>query len=159
MKIKLDTYSDLGKCAMGTLLDEFDTEKDHIFVLVKEPSSWANYRDCEVEVKIESVEDLAKWLWNIAGMSTGSADGYTWHFNNCQDWWHREYDTRIAKDDAKYQEILDKLPKMTDEKKIKKLKEKLSWYDTTVLKNMVERLDKEKLVQIEKLKEANNVHT
>lgn len=45
MKISLNGFSDCGKCSFGTLLDDYDTDDNLIYLDHK-------------EVKIEKVEDL-----------------------------------------------------------------------------------------------------
>ena len=49
MKISLNGFSDLGKCSFGTLLDDYDTDDNLIYLDHK-------------EVKIEKVEDLFPFL-------------------------------------------------------------------------------------------------
>ena len=65
MKVSLKGYSDLGKCAYATLLDEFDSEKDEIRLNGK-------------TVEIKTIDDLFPFLWNIPGIAShaGSVENY-----------------------------------------------------------------------------------
>lgn len=72
---------------MGTLLDEWDTEKHHIFVNSK-------------EVKISKIEDLFPYLWRNAGCTTGVADGNRNYFFSSKEesyWWDRYETERIER--------------------------------------------------------------
>ena len=57
MKVSLKGYSDLGKCAYATLMDEFDSEKDEIRLDGK-------------KVEINTIDDLFQFLWNIPGIAS-----------------------------------------------------------------------------------------
>ena len=75
MKISLNGFSDCGKCSFGTLLDDYDTDDNLIYLDHK-------------EVKIEKVEDLFPFVWQHAGIST--KDGNIIKINAILDKWGNE---------------------------------------------------------------------
>lgn len=144
MKFKLDGYNDCGKCSMGSLMDDYDTEKNHIFV------------DRE-EVKIEKVEDLFPYLWDIAGISTSSPEGRNWFFIEPMPWWESEYGNRIVsnkKEIAKYEKKL-KNPK--SDKLKQKYEEEIKWRRDSIriFSNVIEHNNASMEEQKKKLIEAN----
>lgn len=145
MKISLNGFSDCGKCSFGTLLDDYDTDDNLIYLNNK-------------EVKIEKVEDLFPFLWQHAGIST--KDGNITKSYFCQEgtWWHHLYDGSIWKYDKKILYYMKKLKKETNLRKkedivlnIKTLMDKLNNLSWFLLKND-ERMEEIK----QKLIEANN---
>lgn len=145
MKISLNGFSDCGKCSFGTLLDDYDTDDNLIYLNNK-------------EVKIEKVEDLFPFLWQHAGIST--KDGNITKSYFCQEgtWWHHLYDGSLWKYDKKILYYMKKLKKETNLRKkedivlnIKTLMDKLNNLSWFLLKND-ERMEEIK----QKLIEANN---
>jgi len=108
MIIKLDGYSDLGKCSFGTLLDDFDTELHDIYLNGK-------------YVKIEKVEDLFPFLWQHSGISVHNGDKEVSHFSEEGTWWRQLYEGGIKNSDKKVQYYLRKLRKEKDIKKQEKI--------------------------------------
>lgn len=130
MIISLKGFDDIGKCSMGTLLEEFDTEKNHIYLTIKDIGSFSELSDSFVEVKIRSVNDLCKFLWCNPFISTGNSDGEKLYYFSSKptEWWYNEWDELIEKykaDIAKYEK---KFMKEKDDKKKEKIASKLSYY-------------------------------
>lgn len=145
MIIKLDGYSDLGKCSFGTLLDDYDTDDNLIYLDHK-------------EVKIEKVEDLFPFLWQSSGISTKDGNITKSYFWQEGTWWHHSYDGSLWKYDKKILYYMKKLKKETNLRKkedivlnIKTLMDKLNNLSWFLLKND-ERMEEIK----QKLIEANN---
>ena len=145
MKISLNGFSDCGKCSFGTLLDDYDTDDNLIYLDHK-------------EVKIEKVEDLFPFLWQHAGISTKDGNITKSYFTNEGTWWHHSYDGSLWKYDKKILYYMKKLKKETNLRKkedivlniktlMKDLKN-LSW----LLSKNDERMEEIK----QKLIEANN---
>lgn len=78
MIFKFDCYRDLGKCAYATLMETFDTEKNKIFLRDK-------------EVKINTLEDLFPYLWNIPGCEVRDKNSSRSVFYDQGYWWNRYY--------------------------------------------------------------------
>lgn len=108
MIIKLDGYSDLGKCSFGTLLDDFDTELHDIYLAGK-------------YIEIKKVEDLFPFLWQHSGISVRNGDKEVSHFSEEGTWWRHLYEGEIKKSDKKIQYYLRKLRKEKDIKKQEKI--------------------------------------
>ena len=145
MIIKLDGYSDLGKCSFGTLLDDYDTDDNLIYLDHK-------------EVKIEKVEDLFPFLWQSSGISTKDGNITKSYFWQEGTWWHHSYDGSLWKYDKKILYYMKKLKKETNLRKkedivlnIKTLMDKLNNLSWFLLRND-ERMEEIK----QKLIEANN---
>ena len=89
MKISLNGFSDCGKCSFGTLLDDYDTDDNLIYLDHK-------------EVKIEKVEDLFPFLWQHAGISTKDGNitkSYFWQeqtFISCLPIFENNFDIKIV---------------------------------------------------------------
>ena len=145
MKISLNDFSDCGKCSFGTLLNDYDTDDNLIYLDHK-------------EVKIEKVEDLFPFLWQSAGISTKDGNITKSYFWQEGTWWHHSYDGSLWKYDKKILYYMKKLKKETNLRKkedivlnIKTLMNdlnNLSWF----LLNNDERMEEIK----QKLIEANN---
>jgi len=108
MKFTLKGYSDLGKCAYATLMDEFDTDKNEIFVMGK-------------KVEIKTLEDLFPFLWNIPGIAyhdnvkhTSSA-----RFGSRGTWWEHRYGESIKEHEAELVKLEKRLSKAADSRKPK----------------------------------------
>lgn len=104
MIIKLDGYTDCGKCSFGTLLDDFDTELHDIYLNGK-------------YIKIKKVEDLFPFLWQHSGISVRNGDKEVSHFSEEGTWWHQLYDGSIWKYDKKILYYMKKLKKETNLRK------------------------------------------
>lgn len=104
MKISLNGFSDCGKCSFGTLLDDYDTDDNLIYLDHK-------------EVKIEKVEDLFPFLWQHAGISTKDGNITKSYFSYEGTWWHQLYDGSIWKYDKKILYYMKKLKKETNLRK------------------------------------------
>ena len=104
MIIKLDGYSDLGKCSYGTLLDDFDTELHEIYLNGK-------------YVKIEKVEDLFPFLWQHSGISVHNGDKEISRFSEEGTWWRQLYEGGIKTSDKRIQYYMRKLRKEKDIRK------------------------------------------
>ena len=91
MKIKLSSFRDLGKCSYATLMDEFDTEKNHIYLLDNSESYAKQFLE-QLEVKITSVEDLFPYLWAIpcVHVSDKESGSKSW-FSYTGTWWDKLY--------------------------------------------------------------------
>lgn len=145
MKISLNGFSDCGKCSFGTLLDDYDTDDNLIYLDHK-------------EVKIEKVEDLFPFLWQHAGISTKDGNITKSYFLEEGTWWHHLYDGSLWKYDKKILYYMKKLKKETNLRKkedivlnIKTLMNDLNNLSWFLLKND-ERMEEIK----QKLIEANN---
>lgn len=93
MKFDLRKYNDCGKCAMATLLDEFDTEVHAIYV--------GNALDGTAKkIEINKLEDLFPYLWNIPYIASGK----NYYFSGEGTWWSNEYKEFSENDcdDAEY---------------------------------------------------------
>lgn len=132
MIFKLDGYHDCGKCAMGTLLEEFNTDTDKVFLNGK-------------QVEITCIEDLFPFLWNIGGMSASHDSSREDYFYDTGTWWHSIYDGCIIR----YQNENKKLEKKLKNPKSEKLKLKyqIQIHDNNVsikgLQSLLDRCDNE----------------
>lgn len=144
MKFTLKSYNDLGRCSMGTLLDEFDTEKYTI-------------RDNGKVVKIKSVEDLFPYLWQSAGIS-GHCDGKHFaEFFGKGTHWHWDFDRRIVEYEKEIKRLEKKVYNESSPSKKEKYQKELDWTVEHLgsLKNMIARLDADMEEQKQKLIEEN----
>lgn len=145
MIIKLDGYSDLGKCSFGTLLDDYDTELHDIYLNGK-------------YIEIKKVEDLFPFLWQHAGISVRNGDKEVSHFSEEGTWWRHIYEGGIKKSDKKIQYYMRKLRKEKDLRKqeniITKIKSELAHIN--FIFNFI-TVNDERMEEIkQKLIEANN---
>ena len=143
MIIKLDGYSDLGKCSYGTLLGDFDTELHDIYLN-------GQY------VKIEKVEDLFPFLWQHSGISVRNGDKEVSHFSEKGTWWRHLYEGGIKRSDKKVHYYLGKLRKEKDIRKqepiVAKIRSELAQINfvfnyITVLDERMEE-NKQKLIEV-----------
>lgn len=143
MIIKLDGYSDCGKCSFGTLLDYYDTDDNLIYLDHK-------------EVKIKKVEDLFPFLWQHAGITIKDGNKTKSYFSEEGTWWHQLYDGTLWKYDKKILYYMKKLKKETNLRKkedivlnIKNLMNNLNNLSRTLLFND-ERMEeiKQKLIEV-----------
>ena len=145
MVIKLDGYSDLGKCSYGTLLNDFDTELHDIYLN-------GQY------VKIEKVEDLFPFLWQHSGVSVHNGDKEISHFSEKGTWWRQLYEGGIKRSDKRVHYYLSKLRKEKDIRKqepiVAKIKSELA--QINFIFNYITILDERMEENKQKLIEVNN---
>lgn len=86
MILNLKSYSDLGKCSLGSLLEVWNTETNHIKVNSK-------------EIVITKIEDLFPYLWRSSGASIGTSEGRDYFFYDEKEsyWWERYERERIER--------------------------------------------------------------
>ena len=144
MKFTLKAYSDLGRCSMGTLLDEFDTDTYKIL-------------DRGKEVTIRSVEDLFPYLWQTPGVAFHSKGKHVADFCGTGTHWHHDFDDSILEYERDIRKLEKKVDKATDPKKKAKYQEDLDWaiHHVQSLKDMLKRLDSEMEEQKKQLIEEN----
>lgn len=80
MKFNLKRFDDLGKCSYATLKDEYDTDKDIIY-LDEKPQ------------EIKTIDDLFKFIWRCPGIAftdrtTGKSAAHFWGPNDA---WYKDY--------------------------------------------------------------------
>ena len=144
MKFTLKAYSDLGRCSMGTLLDEFDTDTYKILYRGK-------------EVTIRSVEDLFPYLWQTPGVAFHSEGKHVADFWSKGTHWHHDFDDSILEYEKDIRKLEKKVDKATNPKKKAKYQEDLDWaiHHVQSLKDMLKRLDTEMEEQKKQLIEEN----
>lgn len=108
MKVSLKGYSDLGKCAYATLMDEFDSEKDEIRLDGK-------------KVEINTIDDLFQFLWNIPGIVSHDNVKHTLvsDFSSTGTWWEHRYGESIENGKNEISKLEMRLKKATDSRKPK----------------------------------------
>lgn len=109
MIITLKSFKDLGRCSYGTLLDEFDTEKDIIRLNGK-------------KVEITKIEDLFPFLWQTAGISGHSPSGSFAEFHSHTTHWHSDYDESVIRCDKEIEKLEKKIAKKPDSHLVEKWK-------------------------------------
>ena len=144
MKFTLKAYNDLGRCSYGTLMDEFDTEKDEIF-------------DNDKKVKVRTVEDLFPYLWQTPGVAFHSEGKHVADFCGTGTHWHHDFDDSILGYEKDIRKLEKKVDKATDPKKKARYQENLDWtiHHVQSLKDMLKRLDTEMEEQKKQLIEEN----
>ena len=144
MKFTLKAYRDLGRCSMGTLLDEFDTDTHKIL-------------DRGKEVKIRSVEDLFPYLWQTPAVAFHSAGKHVDDFCGTGTHWHHDFDDSILDYEKEIRKLEKRVDKATDPKKKERYQNELSYCKEHVahLKIMLSRLDAEMEKQKQKLIKEN----
>lgn len=117
MIIDLRSYNDLGKCAYGSLMETFDTEKNAIHVYKGKGSL-----DNTDEEKIEQIDDLKPYLWNIPFVAFhDNVQGKSVSvFTSKGTWFERYYQEIIDR----YNDNLSKIEKKLKKPKNEKLKAK-----------------------------------
>lgn len=130
MIFTLKSYSDLGRCSYGTLMDEFDTDINTIFSNGK-------------EVKINSIEDLFPYLWETAGISVHDGKRSVSHFSGPGTHWHNDFDESIKRYEKHIVQMRKKIAKDPDHRLAGKWKNTLEWEEKHVakLKEMLSRYD------------------
>jgi len=133
MKVSLKGYSDLGKCAYATLMDEFDSEKDEIRLDGK-------------KVEINTIEDLFPFLWNIPGIASHDNVKHTSvsDFYSTGTWWEHRYGESIELHEEEIHKLEKRLAKAADSRK-PKLQQQLESEKESIksLKRIIKRLNEE----------------
>lgn len=144
MKFTLKHYNDLGRCSMGTLLDEFDTEEYEILL------------DNE-KVEINKVEDLFPFLWQSPGCYVRRNGKQTSYFWTKGTHWHKDYDKFIDDGLKQHEKLKNKLMKEKDEKKSQKILENMNFTTEHInaLQRICDRCDAEMKRQQEELIKEN----
>lgn len=130
MIFTLKSYSDLGRCSYGTLMDEFDTDNNTIF-------------SNGTEVKINSIEDLFPYLWETAGISVHDGKKRISYFSGPGTHWHHDFDESIKRYEKHIVQMRKKIAKDPDNRLAGKWKNTLEWEEKHVanLKEMLSRYD------------------
>lgn len=144
MKFTLNAYNDLGRCSMGTLLDEFDTEQYKILLDNK-------------EVEINRVEDLFPFLWQSPGCYVRREGKQVSHFWSTGTHWHHDYDKSITDGLKEIEKLKNKMLKEKDVKKAQKILEKMNFTADHInaLQRICDRCDEEMKKQQEELIKEN----
>lgn len=132
MKFTLKAYHDLGRCSYGTLMDEFDTEKDEIY-------------DNDKKVKVRTVEDLFPYLWQSAGVAVHNNGKSKSYFHGAGTHWHWDFDESIKdheKDAIKFEKKARTAPTIEKRRKYEE-EAKYERDHNESLKTMLARLDAE----------------
>lgn len=139
MKIDLKHYYDCGRCAMGTLLPEFDTDVHRIFFVACEDKT-CSFKDTIVEIKISSAKDLFPFLWNTASVQSNN----DFLFLSTGTWWEFHYSNMINDCEKKIISINKRIKKAHDEKKLNDLNGELKYYKNLIVstKKMIEQKNK-----------------
>lgn len=108
MKVSLKSFSDLGKCAYATLMDEFDSEKDEIRLDGK-------------KVEINTIDDLFQFLWNIPGIASRDNVKHTSvsDFYSTGTWWEHRYGESIENGKKEISKLEKRLKRAADSRKPK----------------------------------------
>lgn len=112
MKVSLKGYSDLGKCAYATLMDEFDSEKDEI-------------RLDGQKVEINTIDDLFQFLWNIPSIASHDNVKHTSvsDFYSTGTWWEHRYGKGIENGKREISKLEARLKRAADSRKPKILQQ------------------------------------
>lgn len=112
MKVSLKGYSDLGKCAYATLMDEFDSEKDEI-------------RLDGMKVEINTIDDLFQFLWNIPGIASHDNVKHisVSDFHSTGTWWGHRYGESIENGKQEISKLEKRLKRASDSRKPKILQQ------------------------------------
>ena len=140
MKVSLKGYSDLGKCAYATPMDEFDSEKDEIRLDGK-------------KVEINTIDDLFQFLWNIPGIASHDNVKHTSvsDFYSTGTWWEHRYGKGIENGKQEISKLEKRLKRAADSRKPKILQQIESEREhIESLERIIKRLDEE----MEERKEA-----
>lgn len=147
MKFSLKGYSDLGKCAYATLMDEFDTDKNEILVMGK-------------KVEIKSLEDLFQYIWNIPGVECYDNAKHTSvaSFGSPGTWWDSRYGESIKEHEADLKKLEKRLGRAADSRK-PKIQEQIKGLSEHIdaLKRIVKRNNDEMEELKEKLRHENGL--
>ena len=135
MIVDLRSYRDLGRCSYATLMDRFDSGKDHIYL---------GY----AEVEIRRVEDLFPFLWRACGSYSRNGDVTHAHFGSGSpdSHWHADFDPSIARHEADLRKLERKLRKDPGNRNAYKWARQAEYEKTSAreLRHLVDRLDEER---------------
>lgn len=154
MIFKVKNFNDLGKCSFGTLLEKFNTNKDHIYIAARTFNDMSTFSEAFVEVKINNIDDLSKFLWCIPFVSTNN----NYFFTSTNEWWKLEFNECIERNKTDIEKYTKSLEKTKDVKRKDKLTKMIQ--DATETKEYFERriieYNTRKSELIKKLKDENN---
>lgn len=144
MKIKLKSYNDLGRCSLGTLIDEFDTDTYEIHENGK-------------TIHVNSVEDLFPYLWQNPGISGHNGERKFAFFNDKGTHWHHDFDKSIKDYKMDILKLRKKIANTEKPSLVAKYERELEHAERQVdsITKMLERLDAEMEEQKKKLIEDN----
>ena len=147
MKVRLSSFSDLGKCSYATLMDEFDSEKNIILVKGK-------------RVEIKSLEDLFPFLWNIPGVEFHDNEHHTSNSSFCGPgtWWESRYGESIKEHEVELEKLEKRLAKAAESRK-GKIQSQITSLSEHIesLKRIVRRNNEEMEEIKEKLRHENGL--
>ena len=147
MKVSLKGYSDLGKCAYATLMDEFDSEKDEIRLDGK-------------KVEINTIDDLFPFLWNIPGITSHDNVKHTLvsDFYSTGTWWEHRYGKGIENGKQEISKLEKRLKRAADSRKPKILQQIESEREhIESLERIIKRLNEEMEERKEKIRHDNGL--
>lgn len=147
MKVSLKGYSDLGKCAYATLMDEFDSEKDEI-------------RLDDQKVEINTIDDLFQFLWNIPGIASHDNVKHTSvsDFHSTGTWWGHRYGESIENGKREISKLEARLKRAADSRKPKILQQIESEREhIESLERIIKRLDEEMEERKEAIRHENGL--
>lgn len=147
MKVSLKGYSDLGKCAYATLMDEFDSEKDEIRLDGK-------------KVEINTIDDLFPFLWNIPGIASHDNVKHTSvsDFHSTGTWWGHRYGESIENGKREISKLEARLKRAADSRKPKILQQIESEREhIESLERIIKRLDEEMEERKEAIRHENGL--
>lgn len=147
MKVSLKGYSDLGKCAYATLMDEFDSEKDEI-------------RLDGQKVEINTIDDLFQFLWNIPGIASHDNVKHTSvsDFHSTGTWWGHRYGESIENGKREISKLEARLKRAADSRKPKILQQIESEREhIESLERIIKRLDEEMEERKEAIRHENGL--
>lgn len=147
MKVSLKGYSDLGKSAYATLMDEFDSEKDEI-------------RLDGQKVEINTIDDLFQFLWNIPGIASHDNVKHTSvsDFHSTGTWWGHRYGESIENGKREISKLEARLKRAADSRKPKILQQIESEREhIESLERIIKRLDEEMEERKEAIRHENGL--
>ena len=147
MKVSLKGYSDLGKCAYATLMDEFDSEKDEI-------------RLDGPKVEINTIDDLFQFLWNIPGLACPDHVKHTSvsDFHSTGPWRGHRYGESIENGKQEISKLEKRLKRAADSRKPKILQRIESEREhIESLERIIKRLDEEMEERKEAIRHVNGL--
>jgi hypothetical protein len=147
MKVKLSTYNDIGKCAYGTLMDEFDSDRDIIRLDGK-------------RVEINTLDDLFQFLWNIPGIASHDNVNHTSEsdFHSTGTWWEHLYGESIKLHEKKIHKLEKRLANAAETRK-PKLQQHLESEQESIksLKRLINGLNEEMEKHKEMIRHENGL--
>lgn len=147
MKVSLKGYSDLGKCAYATLMDEFDSEKDEIRLDGK-------------KVEINTIDDSFQFLWNIPSIASHDNVKHTSvsDFYSTGTWWEHRYGKGIENGKQEISKLEKRLKRAADSRKPKILQQIESEREhIESLEHIIKCLNEEMEERKEKIRHENGL--